>query len=269
MDYGKLIAGMNRYGATREDICMRGLAVGPDRVCENVVIAPWWTPDVLPGLGRAERISPAGHALGVWHITGDVEMTYIKTGIGAPMFLEGLLPLGVTPCKRIVFIGSVGALDAGIGIGDIVVPAYSVCGDGASRYLASDDLARDVFGEKAYPNAALFDTVAAETARLCDESDVRWHISRNFSVDTIAAQFAHIDTIVGMGCNVIEMETAAAFRAAKMMGIPLAALFSVSDNTMTNKSLVSGRTEEEMAYRQFTRRELFPRIILSVLGQEG
>jgi len=36
---------------------------------------------------------------------------------------------------------------------------------------------------------------------------------------------------------------------------------SVSDNTVTNKSLVSGRTPEEMEYRKFVRREVFPEII--------
>ena len=67
-----------------------------------------------------------------------------------------------------------------------------------------------------------------------------------------------------MGCNVIEMETAAAFKAAAFAGIPMAALFSVSDNTVANKSLVSGRTSEEMQYRKKVRRELFPRIIIDL-----
>lgn len=268
MDYQRLLEGMRRYGSTERDICTHGLGVAPDCVRENVVIAPWWEPDVLPGLGEAERLSPRGHAVGLWNIRGGgVEMTYIKTGIGAPMFLEGLLPLGVTACRRALFIGSVGALDPGIGIGDLVVPESSVCGDGASRYLASDDLAHDVFGETVYPDARMYESARAHTARICGDHGVRWHVGRNFSIDTIAAQFAHIDTIVGMGCNVIEMETAAAFRAATMMGIRLAALFSVSDNTMANKSLVSGRTPEEKAYRIFTRRELIPRIILSVFGE--
>ena len=180
------------------------------------------------------------------------------------MLLEGLIPLGVTNCKRIIFIGSVGSLDPNIGIGDIVIPEYAICGDGASRYIASDDLSRDVFGEKVYPDPRMLDTAITETARICNENNVKWHRGRNFSIDTIAARFAHIDTIISMGCNVIEMETAAAFRAAKLMNIPLMALFSVSDNTMTNKSLVSGRTPEETEYRVFTRRELFPQIITSV-----
>ena len=265
MDYNKLLLGMKRFGSTEQDICVHGLTVTPEQIKENVVIAPWWEPSTLPGLGEAQRLSPVGHAMGVWNIqNAKAEMTYIKTGIGAPMFLEGLLPLGVTRCKRIIFVGSVGSLVSDIGIGDIVIPKYSVCGDGTSRYLSSDDLTHDVFGEKVYPDSDMLDRTIAEASRICNENDVKWHLGRNFSVDTIAAQFAHIDTIINMGCNVIEMESAVAFRAAKLMGTPLVALFSVSDNTVTNKSLVSGRSSEEMEYRKFTRRELFPKIILSI-----
>jgi len=269
MDYKKLLQGMKRFGSTEADFCKHGLSVTPELIKENVIVAPWWEPDTLPGLGNAQMLSPPGYAIGVWNIKNkDIEMTYIKTGIGAPMILEGLLPLGVTNCKRIIFIGSVGSLDPDIGIGDIVIPEYSICGDGASRYVASDVMTFDVFGEKTYPDSHMFDNAIEETARICIENDVKWHIGKNFSIDTIAAQFAHIDAILGLGCNVIEMETAVAFRAAKLMGIPLIALFSVSDNTMTNKSLVSGRTPKEMEYRKFTRRELFPQIILSVLKKD-
>ena len=111
----------------------------------------------------------------------------------------------------------------------------------------------------------MYNVAISETTRICNEYNVKWHVGKNFSVDTISAQFVHIDAIKNMDCNVIEMETAVAFRAAKLMDIPIVALFSVSDNTTTNKSLVSGRTPEEMEYRIFTRRELFPKIIHSIL----
>ena len=262
MDYNTLIAGMKRFGSAEQVIFdTYGYGAAAEYINENVILAPWWEPDILPGLGEARLRSVSGDGK-LWTIKGDdLEMTYIKTGVGAPRVLDRLLALGLTRCKRAVFIGSVGALDAGIGIGDIVVPEYSVCGDGASRYL-SPDMARDVFGEKAYPDAAMLEKAKAETARLCQKHSVRWHVGRTFSIDTIFAQFAHIGEIVGMGCNSIEMETAAAFRAAGLMGLPLAALFSVSDNTVTSKSLVSVRTPEEMEYRHFVRRELFPEIIL-------
>lgn len=100
---------------------------------------------------------------------------------------------------------------------------------------------------------------------MCAENGVRCHVGRNFSIDCIFPQYAHIDEILAMGVNTIEMETAAAFAAACVAGLPCAALFSVSDNTVCDKSLVSGRTEEENRYRQYVRKALFPRILHSAL----
>jgi len=265
MDYNDLISGMKRFGSTKRDIVTSCLGVEPEQVNENVIIAPWWTPNTLPALGDAELISEKQTLTGVWNIkNGDVEMTYIRTGIGAPQFIEGLLPLGLTKCKTIIFIGSVGSLDSNIGIGNIVIPEYSVCGDGVSRYIASDDLKHDPFGEKAYPDPDLLKKTIETTKQICIEKNVEYHTVVTFSIDTIFAQFAHIDTIVNMGCNTIEMETASAFKAANMMNIPMVAILSVSDNTITKKSLISGRNQDEIEYRAFTRRELFPQIILSV-----
>lgn len=263
MTYESIIAGMKRFGSTERDICVSRLGIEPEQVNENVIIAPWWKPVSMPDLGRAKCLNTS-NSVQVWNITaGKLKITYIKTGIGAPVLMDVLLALGVTKCKKIIFIGSVGSLDSEIGIGDIVIPEYSVCGDGASRYIASVDLkSGDCWGEKVYPDTELFNTVKGITQAVCDENNVKWHIGKNFSIDTIAAQFAHIDEIIEMGCNVIEMETAAAFRAAKMMDISIAAVFSVSDNTVTKKSLISGRTKEDNDYRKRVKKKLIPKIIL-------
>lgn len=267
MDYKLLIDSMKRFGSTNEDICVYGLGVRPDQINEHVVLAPCWEPSVLPGLGNAQFIDSSTYSsIKVWNISSSHKnITYIKTGIGAPVLMDALLALGVTRCRQIIFIGSVGALDKQIGIGDIVIPEYSICGDGASRYLTNGALGeKDVFGEKVYPDLQLMNNIKQVTDSVCKKHSVAWHAGRNFSTDTVFAQFAHIDTILNMGCNVIEMETAAAFRAAKMAGIAIGAIFSVSDNTLVNKSLISGRKTEEMEYRKFVRRELFPEIILGL-----
>lgn len=265
MTYEKLIDGMKRYGADEKDICRNGIGIGPEPVQENVILAPWWEPETLPGLGDAELLSESKHSPEkVWNVQNNGKsLTYIKTGIGAPVLMDALLALGVTRCKKVLFVGSVGALDEKMDIGDIVIPEYSICGDGASRYIASDMLrGNDMFGETSYPDAALTQMVLKHTAELCTQHQARFHVGRNFSVDTIFAQFIHLDEIMEMGCNTIEMETAAAFRAAKIAGLSLAAIFSVSDNTMKRKSLVSGRSEQDHAYRWKVRRELFPEILL-------
>lgn len=46
----------------------------------------------------------------------------------------------------------------------------------------------------------------------------------------------------------------------------MAALFSVSDNAATKKSLVSGRTQEEQDYRHYVLKELFPKIIFDIFA---
>jgi purine-nucleoside phosphorylase len=268
MDYNDLIAGMKRFGATDEDICVNSLGIASNMIHEDVVITPGWEPEKVSGLGKAELLSSSGRLFGfkLWNIkNGDIEMTYIKTGCGAPVFMDALLTLGMSKCKRIIFISSVGALDTKIGIGDIVVPEYSVCGDGASRYIASDKLGVDVFGEKVYPDPSLLKLLKIETENICNENNVKWHIGKAFCTDTIFAQFVHIDSIISMGCNLIDMETASAFRAAKLMKKPLVALFCASDNTIANKSLISGGTRDEEAYRKFVRGEVLPNIILNLI----
>ncbi len=270
MNFQDLISGMERFGSKREFICDQAIGVDSGHVREHVILAPWWEPPVFENLGKVELLSKSKSAsVKVWNIsTNHGEITYLKSGIGAPVTIDAVLALGLTPCKKILFVGSAGALDQSIGIGDIVIPEYSICGDGASRYIVNNSLYDgDVFGEKVYPDQKLFAHLKNATNKICTENNLKWHLARNFSIDTIFAQFSHLDEIMGMGCNVIEMETAAAFRAAKLVNIPLTALFSVSDNTLQNKSLISGRTAKEIEYRRRVRRTVIPQIILEFFSQ--
>lgn len=270
MNFQDLISGMERFGSKRELICDQAIGVEAVQVREHVILAPWWEPHVLDSLGEAKLLNESENKpVKVWNIsTNHGEITYIKCGIGAPVTIDAVLALGLTPCKKILFVGSAGALDQNIGIGDIVIPEYSICGDGASRYIVNNYLNDgDVFGEKVYPDQKLFAHLKNATDKICTENNVKWHLARNFSIDTIFAQFSHLDEIMNMGCNVIEMETAAAFRAARLVNIPLTALFSISDNTLQNKSLISGRTTKEIEYRRRVRRTVFPQIILEFFSQ--
>lgn len=268
MDYNDLILGMKRFGACNEDVCINSLGISSNKILDDVIITPGWEPQKLPRLGKAELLVSSAPLYGskVWSIkNGYMDMTFIKTGCGAPAFMDTLLSLGMSKCKRIIFVSSVGALDTKIGIGDIVIPEYSICGDGASRYIASDKLETDVFGEKVYPDTPLLKLLKIETEGICSKNNVKWHIGRAFCTDTIFAQFPHVDNILSTGCNLIDMETASAFRAAKLMKKPLVAIFCASDNMFANKSLISGRTKEDITYRKFVRGEVMPNIILNLI----
>ena len=60
------------------------------------------------------------------------------------------------------------------------------------------------------------------------------------------------------------METAVLFKCNELLKINVTALFCISDNTLQNKSLYSGRTEEDDDYRHKVRYEIIPNIIIDL-----
>ncbi|MBE5741176.1 MAG: purine-nucleoside phosphorylase [Clostridiales bacterium] len=82
--------------------------------------------------------------------------------------------------------------------------------------------------------------------------------------NTIFAQYPHIDHFLELGCETIEMESSALFRCGNLTNIKTSAIFCISDNTIKNKSLFSGRTDEERKARRHIRDHVIPRIIIEL-----
>ena len=260
MQYADLIAAMRRYGAAPEAACRRTLGVEATRVRAGVIVTPGWPPERFGALGRAELMGRGLNSVRAYDLP-DCGLTYVMAGYGAPVVLDAVLALGLTGCQRVLFVSSVGALDPDMAIGDLVVTHSTVCGDGASRYIASADLAFDAFGERMAPDAALLDRLDAIAARHCRACGVRLHVGRTFCTDTLFAQYAHIDAIRARGCNGLDMELAAALRAAKLCGLPIAAMSCVSDNTAAGRSLLNAHTEADERRRAYVRGEVMPGIV--------
>ncbi len=264
--YKKLIEGHKRYGTTIEDITKHCLDTDASLIKENVVIAPTMKYEFWKDYGAEITVLHNGY-----HIFSNIkvknkEFTFITTGIGAPNLVDIVLGLGTTNCKNIIFIGSVGSLDEKINIGDIVIPKYSICGDGVCKYLTGKPIKNSyVYGEKYYPNKELFNKTIESTKSICEKQNISWHIAENFSVDTIFAQFAHVDEIKKLGSRVIEMETASLFRASEICNIKATAIFCVSDNTVNKKSLFSGRTQKDKQKKGYSRYIITPEIVLDIL----
>lgn len=260
--YDSLINGNEKYGTTKAEICKSVLKCDKEKIRETVIIAPWWEPNYYENVSYEQIVDGT---IKVWNCyIDDKYCTYIKTGIGASVCTDVILALGCTDCKKIIFVGSVGALNKNINVGDIVIPKSSICGDGVSRYLELD-LKRDCFGERYYPDKELYEDAINITDKICNKHEVKWHVVDNFSVDTVFAQFAHLDTIIAMNCNTIEMETAAAFKAANICNISICAIFNTSDNSILKKSLYSGRTEKDETYRRYVRSTIIPQIIYNLI----
>lgn len=257
MKYQELLEAQKKYGTTIEDILKKD---NFDQVLDNVVLSPWWGVEIFKSHDfQINKINDKLYNLK----NNSIEFSFIQLKlVGAPAIIDYILRLGVTKCKNLLFIGSVGSLTNDISIGDIVVPKYSICGDGASRYLNSD--LSDDFGNIYEPNKELTD-ILIKTINQTIEEKIKFHNVPNFSTDTVFAQFSHIDKIKKLGAKVIEMETSSLFKTAKIVDINATALFCVSDNTVEKKSLYSGRTQEELDYRHRTRMEVVPKIIVEFL----
>jgi len=263
MIYEHILNANKRFGTDSIDIVHSVFHCEPETLKNNVIIAPLWGPELFSDY--FDSINQNSDSIfKIWTLSkADLKITYIVTGMGASNVIDIVLALGCTPCKKIIFIGSVGALNKNIGIGDIVIPEYSICGDGACRYLTNKKLTEnDSFGEKNYPNKEFFDKIISKTKEIAEKNSVNYHIGKNFSIDSIIAQFAHLDEIIDMGCNCIEMETSVFFKSAEICTINAGAVFSVSDNTILKKSLLSGMSKEEIDYEKNVRKNILTKIVM-------
>ncbi|HEX3691904.1 MAG TPA: hypothetical protein VHU13_01055 [Solirubrobacteraceae bacterium] len=159
------------------------------------------------------------HHRGLWGYTGPANtdgepLTVQATGMGGPsaaIVLHELIQLGV---RRAIRVGTCGALDPTLALGELVVASEAIAADGTSVALGAD--------ERAHPHPELLERVAAAApgAR-------RGPIA---STDVFyEAGSERGERWRRQGAIAVEMETAALFTVGVRAGIELACLLAVSD----------------------------------------
>lgn len=267
--YNYLISGNAKYGSNKEHICKSSFNCRTSDIQENVIVAPTWGVDLF-----SEHVDNircicecTDHKFSVSELTlGAEKVTYIKTGACASNVLDCVLALGCTLCKNVLFIGAVGALDKNMKIGDIVIPKYSVCGVGADRYLTDESITEnDSYGKKYYSNEEFSAKALKISSEMIKNNGLKCHAGKTFSVDTIFAQYAHLEEFINIGCNTIEMETATFFHTANVVGIKATAVLSIVDNTLSGKGIYKGKTDKDKKIIQEMKKILMPKIALKIL----
>jgi purine-nucleoside phosphorylase len=253
------------YAISGDDVARLGLQCDAAQIQPDVLMTPAWKPEVLLRyVDRCEVVCP--HRVYTIEYQGR-QLTLIRSGIGAPVTGDVTLALGCTPCRRILFVGSVGGLLPDMTIGDLVLVTGSVGGDGFSMYLPNGPLGTEAMFKEARPDADFARKLKEQALRFCRESNPALAAGRVYSTDTIVAQFHHLSEITATHeCIGIEMETSAVFNAAALTGIRAAALLQLSDVIPTRKSLFSGRTEQDHARRSTIREHVLARIALETLS---
>lgn len=183
---------------------------------------------LLPGdPGRAlslaqhliEKPLMLNHNRGLWGYTGQARadgrlLTIQSTGMGGPsaaIVLEELISLGVRSAIR---VGTCGALDPGLRLGDLVLARESIAADGVGGALA---------GRRAFADADLSDALSAAAAPEGEgaiaTTDLFYEPAAPRREDAWRAE----------GALAIEMEAAALFAVGARRGARIACLLAVSD----------------------------------------
>jgi DeoD family purine-nucleoside phosphorylase len=160
------------------------------------------------------------HNRGLWGYTGaaadGAPMTIQSTGMGGPsaaIVIEELVQLGA---RRIVRVGTCGALVGGFALGDVVVAREAVCRDGTSRALGA--------GDRAVADPEL--TAALEAAAERDGGARAGAVVTSdlfYDADGSHASPPPDDALA------IEMETATLFRLGALRGVQTGCVLAVSD----------------------------------------
>ncbi len=158
------------------------------------------------------------HHRGLWGYTGtaaDGEPLSIQsTGMGGPsaaIVLHELIALGA---RRAIRVGTCGALNGSLALGELVVAGESIAADGASRALGA--------GERVAADPGLTRALAAQAPR----SDPCTVVSTDLFYEPDATRE---DGWRAAGAAAVEMEAATLFLVGARQGVPVGCVLAVTD----------------------------------------
>lgn len=183
------------------------------------------------------------HHRGLWGYTGTAAdgepLTIQSTGMGGPsaaIVLHELISLGVT---RAIRVGTCGALDPELRLGDLVVAREAIPADGTSVALGArgmthaDPTLSEALGgalELCAYTSSKRESARKDTGRADSQISRVWRQGRIVSTDLFYERDAGRNANWGAeGALAVEMETSTLFAVGKAAGIQVACLLTVSD----------------------------------------
>jgi DeoD family purine-nucleoside phosphorylase len=207
---------------------------------------------LLPGdPGRAlllaeallERARMFNHHRGLWGYTGrapDGEpLTIQSTGMGGPsaaIVVHELIELGA---RRLLRIGTCGALQKALGLGDLIIATEAIAADGTSRALGG--------GERIPATQELLAATGASAGAGSDAHAV--HRGPVVSTDLFYDRRGLEPAWSAAGALAVEMEAATLFSLAAVHRVQAAALLVVSDLVLPDRVRI-GAEELQAAERR-------------------
>jgi len=178
---------------------------------------------LLPGdPGRALMLAQAllqeprmfNHHRGLWGYTGaapdGLPLTIQSTGMGGPSAAIVLSELVMLGARRAIRVGTCGALDRALSVGELVIADSAICADGTSRALGAGELAG---ADEALSSALARHAPAARRGT------------------AVSVDLFYEDGPPGAGRDalVVEMEAATLFALGARLAVAVACVLVVSD----------------------------------------
>jgi DeoD family purine-nucleoside phosphorylase len=183
---------------------------------------------LLPGdPGRALRLAQAllaqpkmfNHNRGLWGYTGTAAdgrpLTIQSTGMGGPSAAIVIAELADLGARALVRVGTCGALDESLALGELLIATEALAQDGTSRALGA--------GARVAPSAALLAGLTAAAGPTTRRGPV---VSSDLFYDGAEGEEQRW---LGDGALAVEMEAATLFALATRRGLEAACVLIVSD----------------------------------------
>jgi uridine phosphorylase len=157
------------------------------------------------------------HNRGLWGYTGEATdgelLTIQSTGMGGPSAAIVISELADLGARRIVRVGTCGAFDQALALGDLIAATSAIAADGTSRALGA--------GDRAHADRELTAALSAD-----DRAHPAVVVSTDlFYDDRVALE----DEWIAAGAAAVEMETATLFALSAVRSIRTASALIVSD----------------------------------------
>jgi uridine phosphorylase len=198
---------------------------------------------LLPGdPGRVDRI--AGHCENVEPVAENREykvvnaeyegreLTVCSTGIGSPSAAIAVEELAAVGVETFVRVGTTGALQRGIEIGDMVVATGAAKDEGTTRR----------YEDVSVPAVPDYEVLSA----LVDGAEARGedvHVGPVVTDDAFYAEGPYVEEWEAAGIQCVEMEAAAIFTLARRKGLRAGAICTVDGNLVEGTQ--KGETDDE------------------------
>ncbi|HOR84876.1 MAG TPA: hypothetical protein PLL98_00155 [Bacillota bacterium] len=230
-------------------------------IADTVVLTPIWGLEGFTDKADDILTEFAGWYKGVTLSFNNKRITIIGSGIGAPMTGDCALALNYTDCENVIFSGSAGAINQCYRIGDIVVAAEAVIGEGFSRYHRGD-ITKDCFGELVSGDKETARRIIGITNKNIIKHGIKCHEGRIFSTDSILGERKDTFEYMQMkGCDAVEMEASAIFTVCAETKKKAVALVLISDLPLKYRNLFEGISDSDIKRYNGIKHDL-PEILL-------